>query len=48
MMHNIYLHSDTIWVSAMTNILYDLHIRNHSYVNRDKEKIASSDVTPGH
>jgi len=48
MMHNIYLHSDTIWVSAMTNIPCDLHIRNHSYVNRDKEKIASSDVTLGH
>jgi len=48
MMDNIYLHSDTIWVSAMANIPYHLHIRNHSYVDCDKEKIASSDVTPGH
>jgi len=27
MMDSIY--SDTIWVSAMANIPYDLHIRNH-------------------
>jgi len=30
MMDNI--HSDTIWVSAMANISYDLYIRNHSYI----------------
>jgi len=30
MMDNIYTVHDVIWVSAMADIPYDLHIRNHS------------------
>jgi len=47
-MDNIYI--DTIWVSAMANISHDLaHKTSFIYfVDRDKEKISSSDIARGH